>query len=140
MEKHITLVGVLNIVYRSLAIIGAIVLFTLAYGFRYFIEYFSRFDHHGMHEIPQPVFEIVPIILTIIGICILILSIAGIIGAIGVLKRKEWGRITLLVISFFNLVRFPLGTVLGIYSIWVLLNDEIIQIFNPISNPTIEKK
>jgi len=37
MEKHVTLVGILNIVYRSLAIIGAIVLFGIAYGFSYLI-------------------------------------------------------------------------------------------------------
>jgi hypothetical protein len=132
MEKHITLVGVLNLVYRSMAIIGAFVLFVIAFGFGYFIELISRFDHNGMNEVPPAILGIVPFILTIIGICIFIFSIVGIIGAIGVLKRKEWGRITLLVVSFFSLLSIPLGTILGVYSIWVLLNDDTIRLFNPV--------
>jgi hypothetical protein len=130
MEKHIKLVGILNIVYRSLAIFGALVLFALAIGFGYFMEIISHFKHSDIQDIPEFVYTIVPIVLTCIGVFILIVSTAGIIGAVGVLKRKEWGRITLLVVSFFTLVKFPLGTALGVYSIWALLNDEIIKLFN----------
>jgi hypothetical protein len=36
----------------------------------------------------------------------------------------------MLVISFFNLLRIPVGTLLGGYSIWVLLNDETIRLFD----------
>ncbi|RPI04145.1 MAG: hypothetical protein EHM64_10870 [Ignavibacteriae bacterium] len=132
MEKHISLVGILNIVYDSFALIGSFVLFAIAIGFRYFFEIISRYSHHGMDEVPLEIIDIVPFILTVIGILILIFSLTGIIGAIGVLKRKEWGRITLLVISFFNLIHIPLGTILGVYSIWVLLNDETIKQFNPV--------
>ncbi len=139
MEKHITLVGILNIVYRSMAIIGALVLFALAFGFGYLMEFISRFDHNEMHEIPSEVLNIVPIILTFVGVLIMIFSIAGIIGAVGVLKKKEWGRIIMLVISFFNLIHIPLGTILGVYSIWVLLNDETIRMFNPVYNSPSEK-
>ena len=129
MEKHITLVGILNIVYESLGIIGSFVLFAIAIGFRYFFEFISRFDHHGMDEVPPELMDIIPFILTVIGI----------IGAVGVIKRKEWGRITLLVISFFNLIHIPLGTILGVYNIWVLLNDESIRLFNPVLNAPVEK-
>jgi hypothetical protein len=139
MEKHITLVGILNIVYESLGIIGSFVLFAIAIGFRYFFELISRFDHHGMDEVPPEVMDIVPFILTVIGIFILVFSIIGIIGAVGVIKRKEWGRITMLVISFFNLIHIPLGTILGVYNIWVLLNDETIRLFNPPLQSTSEK-
>ncbi len=139
MEKHITLVGILNIVYEFFALIGACVLFAIAMGFRYFFEVLSRYHHNGMDEIPPEILEIVPIILTAIGILILVFSILGIIGAIGVIKRKEWGRIMMLVISFFNLIHIPLGTVLGVYSIWVLLNDETIRLMNPTVNAPVEK-
>ncbi len=139
MEKHVTLVGILTIVYRSMAIIGAIVLFCLAYGFGYLMKFISHFDHNEMQEVPPEVFGIIQIILISIGILILIFSIAGIIGAVGVLKKKEWGRITLLVLSFFSLLSIPLGTMLGVYGIWVLLNDETIRIFNPIPATPVKK-
>jgi hypothetical protein len=139
MEKHVTLVGILNIVYRSMAIIGAIVLFCLAYGFGFLMKFISHFDRCDVQEVPPEVFGLVQIVLTIIGILILIFAVTGIIGAIGVLKRKEWGRITLLIVSFFSLLSVPLGTILGVYSIWVLLNDETIKIFNPVPNTPIKK-
>ncbi|MGD0036559.1 MAG: hypothetical protein ABSC53_04615 [Bacteroidota bacterium] len=139
MEKHISLVGILNIVYNALGLIGAFVLFAIAIGFRYFFELISRCGHHGMDEIPPEVMGIVPFILTIVGILVLTFSIIGIIGAVGVLKKKEWGRIIMLVTSFFNLIRIPLGTILGVYSIWVLLNDETIRLFNPVINAPAEK-
>ena len=136
MEKHITLVGILNIVYRAIAIIGAGVLFLAAYGFNFVNKIVSHFDHTEMEEITPEVFCFVQTILTIIGVCILIFAVAGIIGAIGVMKKKEWGRITLLVVSFFTLLSIPLGTILGVYTIWVLLNDETIKLFN---SPAVKK-
>ncbi|MGD0591905.1 MAG: hypothetical protein ABSA44_14075 [Bacteroidota bacterium] len=139
MEKHVTLVGILNIVYRSLAIIGAIVLFCLAYGFSFLMKFISHFNHNEIQEVPPEVFSIVQIVLTIIGILILIFAVIGIIGAIGVLRKKEWGRITLLIVSFFSLLSIPLGTILGVYSIWVLLNDETIRLFNPVPNTPVKK-
>ncbi|MGD0337838.1 MAG: hypothetical protein ABSB78_03520 [Bacteroidota bacterium] len=133
MEKHITLVGVLNIVYRGLAIIVAMVLIVIALGFGGLFDFLIRSGSIKPHEIPIEVLNIIPLILLIIAIIIISFSTLGIIGAIGVLKRKEWARILLLVISFFNLVRVPLGTILGVYSIWVLLNNETIKLFNPVS-------
>jgi hypothetical protein len=139
MEKHISLVGILNIVYESLSILGAFVLFVIAMSFRYFFQFISRYSHHGIDEIPPEIIDIVPFILTVIGIFLLIFSIIGLIAAIGVLKKKEWGRITMLVMSFFNLIRIPLGTILGVYTIWALLNDETIRLFNPIAQAPVEK-
>jgi hypothetical protein len=140
MEKHIKLVGILNIVYRAMAIIGAIVLFILAYGFSFVMRIISRFDNTDLQEVTPEVFAFIQIILTIIGICIIVFAVAGIIGAVGVLKRKEWGRITLLIVSFFSLFSIPFGTILGIYSIWVLLNDETIRIFNPVPDTPVKNK
>jgi hypothetical protein len=139
MEKHITLVGILNIVYESLSIIGAFVLFAISIGFKYFFGLVCRYGHNGMDDVPPEIIDIVPLILSVIGIILLVVSIIGIIGAIGVIKRKEWGRITMLVMSFFHLIRIPLGTILGVYSIWALLNDETIRLFNPIAQTPVNK-
>jgi hypothetical protein len=139
MEKHITLVGILNIVYRSMAIIGAIILFIIAYGFNFLMKFLSHFDNNEMQEVTPEIFSLVQIVLSIIAIIILIFAVVGIIGSIGVLKKKEWGRLTLLIVSFFTLLSIPLGTILGVYSIWVLLNDETIRLFNPTHDTTSRK-
>ena len=61
---------------------------------------------------------------------LIFLSIPNIIGGIGLYKRKRWGRILALILCFLSLLSIPFGTALGIYGIWVLLNDESKGIFN----------
>jgi hypothetical protein len=135
MEKHVQLVGIMNIVYRSLVLIGAIILFFLAAGFATFIDMLVRWGSVRPDEVPVELLEIVPVILVVVGILMFVVSTIGIIAAVGVLKMKEWGRVLMLVVSFFNLLRIPLGTILGVYSIWVLLNSDTIKLFNPVVPP-----
>ena len=139
MERHVTLVGVLNIAYRSVVILGAGVLFVLAFGFGRLFESLIRTGSINPDEVPIEILDIVPIVLLIIASGMVLLSVVGIIGAAGVLKHKEWARILLLVISFFSLLRIPLGTLLGVYSIWVLLNKETIRLFTPASGTSLGK-
>jgi hypothetical protein len=131
-QKHVKLVAILNIVYRGTMIIGAFVLFLLAGLFGRIMEFVERRGELHAEDFPKEILDVVPIILVIIGVILFIFSIVAIIGSIGLLKGKEWGRITVIVISFFNLIHVPLGTALGIYSLWVLLNDEIVRLFNPL--------
>ncbi len=133
MERHVHLAGVLNIVYRSMTILEALVFFVLSLGFRHLVGFLVRSDSIAPDEIPMEILDIVPAILLFVAAIVLVVSILGIVGAAGVLKKKEWARIVLLVVSFFNLLRVPVGTVLGIYSIWVLMNSRTIPLFNPSS-------
>ena len=52
------------------------------------------------------------------------LSIPGLIAGYGLLKYYEWARILTIVIAILELIRFPFGTILGIYSLWVLFSAE----------------
>jgi hypothetical protein len=131
MHKHVSLVVILNLVYRSLSFFGGLVLTGLAIFFDRLMEFVGHWGHDGMRDIPPPILSIVPIVLSAIGIYILLVSTAGIIGAIGLQRKKEWGRILLLVVSFFTLLSIPLGTLLGAYTIWVLFSDETIRMCNP---------
>ncbi|HUJ31929.1 MAG TPA: zinc ribbon domain-containing protein [Candidatus Acidoferrum sp.] len=44
-----------------------------------------------------------------------------ILAAWGLFDRRPWARILVLVLGFLALLRFPFGTALGIYTLWVLL-------------------
>lgn len=132
MEKHITVVAVLTIVYRSFVIVGAAILIMLVAWLGTFINDLVEGGFIRPEEVPMRVFDILPLILLPVATVMVIVSIAGITGAIGVLKRREWGRIVLLVVSFITLFRIPLGTALGAYGIWVLLNDETVRLFRPV--------
>lgn len=143
MEKHIQLVGILNIVYRGAAIVGAFLLVILCAWFGHFIESLIHWGSLDSYDVPpQVVLDIVPIVLFALAVMIFVVSVVGIVAAVGVLKRKEWGRIVLLVVSFVNLLHIPVGTALGVYSIWVLMKDETIRIFNStsgshVASPTV---
>jgi hypothetical protein len=61
----------------------------------------------------------------------LLFSLPKLIAGYGLLKRQEWARILTLVLSFFSLLNFPLGTALAIYSFIILTKEEAIRLFNP---------
>ena len=65
----------------------------------------------------------------LLGGVVLFLTVPGLIGGLGLLKRKAWARILVLVLGFLHLVSFPLGTLLGIYTIWILMQDEAEEYF-----------
>jgi len=58
-----------------------------------------------------------------------IISVPDIIGGIGLLKWQPWARILVLILSVIKLINFPLGTIVGVYSIWVLMQNEVAGLF-----------
>ncbi len=132
MEKHIKLVAVLNIVFRCFMLLGAIALFVIASLFGYIMDFLERRGELSADEVPREILDLIPGLLIVIGILMAIVSIAAIVGSLGLMKKKEWGRITVIAVSFLNLIHVPLGTALGVYSLWVLLNDEIVRLYNPL--------
>ena len=56
-------------------------------------------------------------------------SIASVITGIGLIRSSPWSKTFLWILSIIGLIDFPLGTVLGIYAIWVLTRPggEMIQ-------------
>jgi hypothetical protein len=117
MEKHIKIVSVLWIVSGALGLVWAFFIFWILFGISF---------------LPDIGYE-APIILRTVAIWmtafIAVLSIPDIIAGAALLKRKEWGRLLTLALAFFNLLCFPFGTALGIYSLVILFNDETIKSF-----------
>ena len=116
MEKHLTAVAALHV---GLSILGGqigIFIFVLLTGI-------------GAATQEKEAFLILSIIGTSVGVFFIVLSVPGIIGGIGLFKRKEWSRILVLIISAIDLLNIPFGTALGIYSIWVLVQQDTIRLF-----------
>ena len=72
---------------------------------------------------------IVTFVASAVALFFVVLSIPGIVGGIGVLRRQRWARILVIVLAAISLVNFPIGTALGIYSLWVLLQRETQELF-----------
>lgn len=117
MDKHLTMVAALHIGLGVLCIfIGAIVFFVLV--------------GTGFLSQDEQAMWVLSLIGTAVGSFLLIISVPSIIAGIGLLKRQNWARILTLIISAIDLLNVPLGTALGIYSIWVLIQDETTALFN----------
>ncbi len=121
MEKHITVVAVLRLVFSALGLITGVVLYVLLSAFGYLID-------------DLQVKTVLSIIVNIAMVVLVVLSIPGIIAGIGLLKRKEWARILTLILSALDLINFPLGTALAVYSIWALVQPEVMAEFNKTSS------
>ena len=124
MKKHVTIVGALHIAFAAWGIMWAALVAAILIGIGSTLV--------GGDQTAQG-------LLTAVG-CIVpgflfILSVPGIIGGIGVLRLKPWARYMVLVLSVLHLVNIPLGTALGIYSIWVLVHDETVELFTAGSSP-----
>lgn len=116
MEKHLTAVAALHV---GLSILGGLIgifVFVLLTGI-------------GVIVREKEAFFILSTIGTGVGVFFLVLSVPGIIGGIGLFKRKEWARILVLILSAIELLNIPFGTALGIYAIWVLVQENTIQLF-----------
>jgi hypothetical protein len=62
--------------------------------------------------------------------CFLILvSLPGMLAGIGLLKMRPWARIVAIIVGVLHILSFPLGTALGVYTLWVLLNAETETLF-----------
>ena len=111
MKKHIELVGILHLVYSGLALVLGLFFFMLLSGI-------------GVISHDAIALGVLGTIGMIICIIISVLAIPGIIAGIGLLKMKSWARILAIIVGCLNLLHIPFGTALGVYTLWVLLNDE----------------
>ncbi|HEX8162860.1 MAG TPA: hypothetical protein VF538_13400 [Pyrinomonadaceae bacterium] len=63
-------------------------------------------------------------ILFFVSILIAVLSVPNILAGWGLLKRKSWSRVLAIVLGALSLLSIPVGTLLGIYTIWALTKPE----------------
>ena len=53
----------------------------------------------------------------------------------GLFERQPWARVLGLVLGILALLRFPFGTALGIYTLWVLAPEESAREYDQLSHP-----
>ncbi len=116
MKKHITILGALYIAFGCLQILIALIFFTLVVG-------------GGVLSCDEEAIAITSALGSTIAFFLILLAAPGIIGGIGLLKGRRWSRILVLILGCLNLFSIPLGTALGVYTIWVVMDDETVELF-----------
>lgn len=68
---------------------------------------------------------VAPVVLSMIGGFLFVIAASGLVVGWGLLKHQPWGRMVAIVLGIIALLQPPFGTALGIYTLWVLLPDEV---------------
>ena len=118
MRKHVTVVGAIHIGFGFIGLIGALAAF--------FALNFAR-GVVGNEEIPAMVLRFLSVSVPLL---IGFLSTLGLVGGIGLLSFQSWARYLVMVVAAVGCLNIPIGTLKGVYSLWVLLQDETMQLFN----------
>ena len=61
---------------------------------------------------------------------LVVIGIPSLIAGIGLLKQKGWARTLGMIVAVLALASFPVGTVAGIYTLWVLTHKETEQLLS----------
>ncbi len=116
MDKHISILGALYIAFGIynlfIGLAGLLVLSGM-----------------GFFSGDQNALAIMAVVGYFLLLFFLVIAVPSLMAGVGLLKRKEWARILTLVLGFLSLVNVPLGTALGIYTIWVLVQPEAVALF-----------
>ena len=117
MKKHVTVVGAIHIGFGSIGLLLAIVIF--------FVLNFAK-GQVGNDDVAQTVVGFLSISLPLLVGC---LSTLGLVGGIGLLTFQPWARFLVIVVAALGCLNIPIGTLKGLYSLWVLLQDDTIALF-----------
>jgi hypothetical protein len=120
MKQHVMFVGILRIAWGGLGLLIAVVAFAL-------------FTGPGIATGDREAMAIMTAFGAALAILPLALSVPDIIGGVGLLKHRPWARILVLIMAVIDLPFIPIGTAIGIYTIFVLMKAHEDQLLAPTS-------
>ncbi len=122
MATHVKVLGIIYIVLGALGVLGALALLLFFGGLAGIVGGVA--DHDARVAIP---------VLGGLGgflfLLVLVFSLPAVIAGVGLLQFKPWGRILGIIMSAISLMNVPIGTAIGIYGLWALLNRETETLF-----------
>ncbi len=113
---HVQMVGILWIVYSCLDLLGGIALVVVA------ATIFSSLSH--VEGVSNQIPAFVQSFLVAIGMFLILKAAIETGAGIGLLQRRPWARILAIVLGVIALLNIPLGSGLGVYTLWALFSPE----------------
>lgn len=135
LQTHVPIVGWLFIAHSLLNMVGGLIAFVLFMSGSWFWTQLGQLESAVYDPEATRIFAIFNnlTVLTaiVIGVVVIGLAIPALIAGIGLLARKSWARVLGVIVSVFMLFGFPVGTLIGIYAIFVLMQDAALDYFAP---------
>ena len=66
---------------------------------------------------------------TTVGGLLAALAVPGLLAGWGLLRRKSWGRALAIVVGLLSLINVPIGTAIGLYTLWALTQPAAAEYF-----------
>lgn len=103
--KHLRRLGVFWLIYAASRVLSGLTM-----------RMFQEYDWWYLDYVPP----FVPGFIRELSLVFLIIAAIGLIAGWGLIQRKPWARTLAIVLGVLLIFKFPVGTALGIYTLWVL--------------------
>jgi hypothetical protein len=111
MKNHFKRLGALYIVFGLLSCIIALI-------------FLNTVDNRAPASGAMSFITSIPGFRSVLVFLFMASSLPGIIAGIGLLRRQAWATTMAQILGFIYLVNIPLGTLVGVYTIWAIMNDD----------------
>jgi hypothetical protein len=112
LEGHLRILGILWMVVGGLTLIPALILVFLSSVVHVVIPFEDSLAR-----------DLGPLLMIVAGASLFIVGAGGLMVGWGLMHHESWARIAAIVVGALALFHPPLGTGLGIYTLWVLLSQ-----------------
>lgn len=68
---------------------------------------------------------------TALAVALGLFAVPSLLTGYGLLNFQPWSRIVGIILSAISLINIPIGTIIGAYGLWVLLNKDTERLFKP---------
>jgi Na+-driven multidrug efflux pump len=117
-KTHLKILGAIFIAFGVINLMGGVTMLAAMNVVQIFVD-------------EPEVVDVVAIFSRLFGIILVVCSIPGIIAGIGYIQNRNWSKNLGLVMGIIYLLFIPIGTVIGIYTIW-LSSQSVIKEKQPV--------
>ena len=118
LDNHRRILGILYLISGILSFLGMLMLNAFLSVIFSFAMQEVNADERQAAELALSIAQYVPVFV------IIFFSVPTLIAAFGLLTRKSWATLFALIVGCLKLFSFPIGTAIGVYSIWIWSEDQ----------------
>ena len=112
LQGQLRILGILWMIVGGITLIPAVILM-----------FFSSVVHIVLPFHDEIARDLGPILMMVVGGSLLLVGAGGVLVGWGLMQHQPWARVVAIVLGALALFHPPLGTILGIYTLWVLLSN-----------------
>ncbi len=110
-EQHVPILGTLHLLGGALFAVLGLFVFLFLSGI-------------GLAVDDPDALSILTVVGVSVGVLLVVLGVPGIVAGYGLLSRRSWARGLAIAVGILNLFNIPVGTAIGIYTLFVLLQTD----------------